>query len=116
MKTTMFNDLFMDTFLIQNKVNYSSKADVNNYYLDLECPGFDISELSLSAEEGLLKIAGKQQVNGAPVKTLKQTFTMDKDSNLESISAKYVNGILSIVIPRIAPVHVEVRSVPITGT
>lgn len=111
------NDFFTDSFptTYPIRVLYQGKSDPSNYYLDLECPGFTISELSLSAEEGCLKITGEHQVDGAPVKTVKETFTIGKDSNLDEISAKYVNGILSVVIPRVAPADAPVRKISISG-
>jgi len=81
------------------------------YKIELVVPGFTKENINLSIDKNVLTIAGEKQgeVKNEDEKVtrkefhhaaFKRSFTLPKNIHMESISAKYNNGILVIEIPK----------------
>mmetsp|Transcript_4228 Transcript_4228/g.8230 ORF Transcript_4228/g.8230 Transcript_4228/m.8230 type:complete len:195 (-) Transcript_4228:415-999(-) len=100
------------------------------YFLRLEIPGFPKEKVSASIEDGVLTITGDMNRNGKdaadntekdvedprPIESFYTKFTrswrLPKNVKKESIRAEARDGILTVVIPKLAPE--EPTIIPIT--
>jgi len=99
--------------------NYSSssimKTDIKEtekeYLLDVELPGFNKKDLSLSYEDGYLTITAKVNRDAEDKKhtflrrerymgTYQRSFYIGEDVEKDNIVAKYNDGILEISVPK----------------
>ncbi|MGK0391542.1 MAG: HSP20 family protein [Maribacter sp.] len=83
------------------------------FKLEVAAPGWSKSDFSIHLDKNILMVETKvedkiETKEGERVirrefakKSLKRSFTLPENVDKESISAKYVNGILSIGIPKI---------------
>lgn len=116
-----FEDLFDE---ILKPVNYEKRAmsmrtDVkeneNQYELDIDMPGFKKDEINIELHDGYLNVSAKKEQteeHGEKEKNYirkersfvasRNYFVGDKVKE-DEISAKYENGVLSLVIPKEKP-------------
>jgi HSP20 family protein len=98
--------------------NYNSNAKIrqmkeleNAYELKLEVPGFSKEDIDLSLDDGIITISGKNPNNKASdgYQTIYKSFTIKdfvitapapKKIKESEISAKLLNGILTITMPK----------------
>lgn len=133
-----FNNLMDDFFapfssLLGNDVATSNRRPfipVNiteaegGYTLEVVAPGLEKEDFKISLDKNLLTIsAEKKQQEGE--KTMKQirneyqyqsfsrSFTIDEKIDGEAISAKYVNGVLTLNLPRKAEVKEATKQISI---
>ena len=98
--------LFFDDY------NISGKNDIyendNQFGIDIELSGYDKESINLSIEENSLIInaerkkreRGKYTVKQILTSKFKKSYVLPKNVNIDNISAEYVDGILSITIPK----------------
>jgi HSP20 family protein len=118
---TGFSSIYRD----QHATGYRQAAPVNvtetkeGYQLQLAAPGFAKEDIQISLENNLLTISAGQKEETKTedqkqirqefrVQSFKRSFTVDKGIDAEQISAQFVNGILTLNLPRKA----EVKPVP----
>lgn len=81
------------------------------YLLDLAAPGLNKEDFKISVEKNLLSIAvdKKEETVDEKEKTVrrefkqtafKRSFTLDEKINADAISAQYVNGVLTLNLPK----------------
>ena len=126
-----FEDLFDEIF---KPVNFEKRAmsmhtDVkeneNQYELDIDMPGFKKNEIDISIENGYLNVsAKKEQTEEQEEKGKNYTrreraffanrryFVGDKVKE-DDISAKYENGVLSLIVPKEKPKELTAHKVKI---
>jgi HSP20 family protein len=118
---SLVDDLFSDLpVLFKNGPNHQDwkgsvpvniKETGQSYVLDVVAPGFEKSDFKISLEQDTLTISAEksQQVkneddkiirNEYSWKSFKRSFTIDEKINEEGIEAKYVNGVLTLNLPR----------------
>ena len=107
--TSLFNDPFYRYFTTdlsyQNDLpfyEYENTEVGTNIYL--EAPGYVKEDISLEAENGVLKVEGKKTytINGKEKsKSFKVNFQLRDFKDYEEITAKIENGILKISIPKL---------------
>ena len=101
----------------------------NSYSIEVVAPGFDKADFKVNVEQDVLTISAekkqevKQETEGAaqataPVsknrqirteynfRSFKRSFTLDEKIDASAIEAKYVNGVLTLNLPK----KVEVKS------
>lgn len=87
-------------------VNISEEAD--SYRIDLSAPGFDKSDFKILVEKRKLTVTGthKQdlQQNFSRKEfaygSFERSFRLPENANEQGVSAKYQNGILSLIVPK----------------
>lgn len=105
---SMFDDLLSNT-------NSNMKCDIyekdNNYYIEMDVPGFKKEEINIECNDGYLKISAskseeKSDENKNYLRRERQTseysreFYLGKDINEESIKAEFKDGTLNVTIPK----------------
>jgi HSP20 family protein len=110
-----FNDFLNDDFVNGNivksvpAVNISETA--NDFLVELAAPGLTKDDFKIEVENGTLSISGgKQQEKNENTgkftrrefsySSFQRSFTMPENVNGENISANYVNGVLTLVLPK----------------
>ena len=90
--------------LMKTDVRENEKA----YLMDVEIPGFDKKEISLSFEKGYLTISAEKQESSEENEkylrkerssSISRTYYLG-EVNKDAIKAKYENGVLQIEIPK----------------
>lgn len=129
-----FNNLVDDLFaefpvLYKNEQNWKSTAPVNiketdkNYSIDIVAPGFEKTDFKVSLEQQLLTISAekknevkeeneKQIRKEYSFRSFKRSFTLDDKTDSTKIDAKYVNGVLTLNLPKkeeVKPVAKEIN-------
>ncbi|HNP99197.1 MAG TPA: Hsp20/alpha crystallin family protein [Bacteroidia bacterium] len=110
-----FGDFIQDEIFPRNvfksvpAVNISEQADL--YRVELAVPGMNKTDFKISAENGVLTIVGEKQEEKTDdqkkftrkefsYSSFSRTFTMPDHVNADGISAEYVNGVLTLVLPK----------------
>jgi HSP20 family protein len=81
------------------------------YHLSLNAPGREKSDFQLNVENGILTISyeksnQKEENNFKTIRreftyrSFKRSFSLDENINAEAIEAKYVNGVLQVLLPK----------------
>ena len=111
-----FNEIptfFKDDFetKAQGFVPVNVKETKEAYQLDVVAPGFDKNDFNINLEKNILTVSAERKTE-AENKTEKQirreynyqsfkrSFTIDEKVDAEKIDAKYVNGVLTLNLPR----------------
>jgi HSP20 family protein len=122
---TISNIMFKETFdglekffNIENYSNYNNsicKANFyeneNNFTLEILTPGIKKDEINISVESQKLKIEIEVNEQKAleknhytlkefEIKSFNKFYSLPKNSDLENISSKYIDGILYVYIPK----------------
>jgi len=135
-------DKFFDTMFETNFPEFTSTVGVtpfqgsaypkvNVYEYDdkvgivAEIPGLDKKDISVEVEDGVLTVAGKKhgiwEEDGAKVlrrelkgSSFKRSFTLGDSLDGNNIKAEFINGVLSIDVPKIEPEKPERKFVKIS--
>lgn len=132
----VFNNLF-DDLLSQSPVLYKNDATkqlasvpVNiresekNYNIDVVAPGFDKSDIKISVDQQILTITGEKKVqekneaekqirNEYSYRSFKRSFTIDEKIDAAAIEAKFVNGVLTLNLPKKEEVKAATKEITI---
>ena len=90
-------------------VNIVEKAD--HYHLQLAAPGFDKGDFNIKLEGETLTISAEKKEdtksetdkvirNEFNAKTFKRSFTLDEKIDATNIEASYINGVLTLNLPK----------------
>lgn len=90
-------------------VNVSETTEA--FKIEVAAPGFDKTNFSVTSEKDVLTIAATKEANNTENGTLrrkefnynefKRTFRLPENVNVEAIEAAYVNGILTVTLPKV---------------
>lgn len=105
--------------MVNSPMRTQVKETEEAYLFDAELPGYDMSEIDLSVQDGVLTIAaehkegeegeGKSFAN----RSVRRSFTLDGIDEA-AIAAEYRNGILRVTLPKVkAPEAPEPRKIDI---
>jgi HSP20 family protein len=100
-----------------NQAQWKAVAPVNiretekNYSIEVAAPGFDKADFKVSLDQNILTISAekKDEVKNEGEKEIrkeysyrsfKRSFTLDEKIDAAGIEAKYVNGILTLNLPK----------------
>jgi HSP20 family protein len=119
---TLVDDLFAEVpVLFNNNVGeWKGSAPVNikesekSYSIDVIAPGFDKTDFKINLEQNILTITAEKNnevVNDQPkdakeirkeysFRSFKRSFTLEEKIDSDGIEAKYVNGILTLNLPK----------------
>ena len=115
-----FNNLLSDVFPqfpslykedLKQAVPVNIRETEKDYLLDVVAPGLSKEDFKINLENNLLTIAvdkkeetvneGEKQLRSEyTFQPFKRSFTLDEKINAEGISAQYVNGILTLNLPK----------------
>src|SRR5689334_2276122 len=120
-----FNNLFEDLFtdmpgLFKNDFNQTIRdgfAPVNvkeyekNYNIEVVAPGFEKTDFKVNIDQNILTISvekineekdesEKQIRREYSYRSFKRSFTLDEKIDAANIDAKYVNGVLTLNLPK----------------
>ncbi len=103
--------------------------NVENYSLEVIAPGFEKSDFKVSLEDKILTIAVSKKLNGATeaetstkgkqlrkeysYPDFKRSFTIDEKIDATGIEASYVNGVLTLNLPKRKEVKEETKEITI---
>lgn len=93
----IMNEFDYPTLLSDNYFTYSSK---DSYAIEMPLVGVTKEELSIKAEGDYIKIEAKPSKTSKFVKNTAIHFSLKEDADIDSISAKLENGLLTVTIPR----------------
>ncbi len=110
--------------LVKNNpaVNVSETAEA--FKIEVAAPGFEKADFNVNTEKEVLTIAAKKEntqesENGTlrrkefGYSEFKRTFQLPETVNAEAIEAAYVNGILTVTLPKQAEVEIPVKQIAI---
>ncbi|HVE60614.1 MAG TPA: Hsp20/alpha crystallin family protein [Chitinophagaceae bacterium] len=94
------------------------------FFLEIVAPGFKKEDFKINLEKNLLTISAdrkseneekneKHLLKEFKHQSFKRSFTIDEKINAESIDAKYVNGILTLNLPKKEEVKPSVKQINI---
>jgi HSP20 family protein len=135
-----FNNLVDDLFsefpvLYRNEQNRTGSAPVNiketdkSYSIEIVAPGFEKADFKVSLDQQLLTISAekrneakedsdsyrneKQIRREYSYRSFKRSFTLDEKTDGTNIDAKYVNGVLTLNLPKKEEVKPTVKEINI---
>ena len=106
----MFNDgLSFSSKPLDVPVNITEKTE--NYEITVIAPGFEKTDFKISLEDKILTISGTRKVEDKQetekrirkefsFANFKRSFTIDEKIDATAISASYVNGVLTLNLPK----------------
>ena len=105
------------------KTDVREKKD--GYEVDVDLPGFRKDQIKIELENGYLTVsAEKNETEEEGKETSKylrkecrvscqRSYYVGDDVEVESVKAKYDNGMLELTVPKAAPKQIETRSIAI---
>lgn len=117
------DDFFAPVFSGRERyMNTDIKENENGYELSVDLPGFDKKDLSLTLKDGYLTVSAKRNdVDGEKDNYLRRerkvelsrSYYVGKDIAEDDINAKYVNGTLTLSVPKKEPKQPEQKTIRI---
>ena len=101
-------------------------TDEKQYTVTLELPGIDPAEVKISLHDDMLSISGEKKCEKQEEEkkgyshcervygSFERVLSLPDDADVDSIVATTKNGVLTVVIPRKAPLKSEARQIAIT--
>jgi len=122
-----FNELptfFKDDFgtKAQGFIPVNVKETKDAYQLEVVAPGFEKNDFNVNLEKNILTISAekktesgnkdeKQILKEYNYHSFKRSFTVDEKVDAEKIEAKYINGVLTLNLPRKEEVKVSAKEI-----
>lgn len=119
----LFNESFnKSTSNVFVPVNVKETED--SYQLDVVAPGFDKSDFKVNVDGNILTVSAekkaeekkeneKQVRNEYRYRSFKRSFTLDEKTDAARIDAKYINGVLTLNLPKKAEVKEAVKEISV---
>jgi HSP20 family protein len=108
---------------LKNQVPVNIRQTETAYLLDIIAPGMKKEDFNITMEKELLTVSAEhkgEEVTGEKrirseytYPSFKRSFTVDKNIDSENISAQYVNGVLTLNLPRKAEVKASAKQITI---
>ena len=133
-----FNNLVDDFFaelpgIFNNNVSQSQwkghapvniKESAKNFQLELVAPGFEKTDFKISLDQNILTVAAEKKEEGKnenekqvrreySFQSFKRSFTIDEKVDATNIDASYINGVLTLNLPRKEAVKVSATEIAI---
>lgn len=133
-----FNNLFEDIFndfpvLYKNDINESAwkgfapvniKESEKSYGLEVVAPGFEKTDFKVDLDQNILTISAERKNETAvenekqvrkeySYRSFKRSFTLDEHIDSSNIEANYVNGVLTLNLPKKETVKVSATEITI---
>jgi HSP20 family protein len=133
-----FNSLVDDLFLnmpslfkdvsgtgpLDNFAPVNVKETENGYDLELVAPGLNKEDFKIDLDKNMLTVSYEKKSENEEKtekylrreyknQSFKRSFTVDENIDAERISAKYVNGILTLNLPKKEEVNIQAKQITI---
>lgn len=115
------NDLINSLFSGANNENsgissfvpaVNTRENESAYFIEIDLPGINKDEISISNNGGIITVSGERNFSKETKKDdyykiessygkFQRSFHLPKDIDAENIDAKYSNGVLEVVIPKL---------------
>lgn len=118
--------LFKDDFSTNQKnfVPVNIKEIKDAYQLEVVAPGFEKNDFNVNVEKDILTISAETKNEPEDERerqirkeysypSFKRSFTLDEKIDSEKIEAKYVNGVLTLNLPRKAEVKASAKEISV---
>jgi len=100
------------------------KESEGSYQLDVVAPGFDKSDFKVNVDGNILTVSAekkaeekkeseKQVRNEYKYRSFKRSFTLDEKTDAAGIEASYINGVLTLNLPKKAEVKEAVKEISV---
>ena len=122
----VMDDFFngFQTTAFKNVVPVNIKETSDAYLLEVVAPGFDKNDFKVNLDNNLLTISSEKsnetkEENERQIRseysfrTFKRSFTIDEKVDAANIDAKYVNGVLTLNLPKKAEVKAATKEITI---
>ena len=124
---TPFTSLYRDDVQTSNFKHFvpaNVKEIENGYQLELVAPGFNKEDFKIDLKQEILTVSAEIKKEAEPkaekhirkeyqFQSFKRSFTVDKTIDTDAISAQYVNGILTLNLPKKAEVKPQVKQIDV---
>src|SRR5262245_13644773 len=112
---------------------YAPRMDVSEsekeYRIDVELPGLDEKDITVTLENGVLAIAGerkeerenrdekrgfshRESVRGS----FQRALRLPEDADEKGVAASYKSGVLTVAVPKLPKAQPEVRTIPVQAS
>jgi len=121
-----FPSILSDSFITHNKdfVPVNIKETEKDYVLEVVAPGMEKEDFKINLDNNILTISaekesGKEDQNEKQIRkeykfsSFKRSFTLDEKINAENIIAKYVNGVLTLNLPKKEEVKASTKEISV---
>lgn len=105
-----FNEELPFSATVKNFPAVNVLENAENFKIEVAAPGFDKADFNVSTEKDILTISAKKTVNNEIADTLRRkefsyneferTFRLPKTVDADAIEASYVNGVLTVTLPK----------------
>jgi HSP20 family protein len=96
----------------------------NDYVLEIFAPGMEKENFSIHLENNILTVSGerkteavnqneKQIIKEFKLQSFKRSFTIDEKTDSENIVAKYLNGVLTLNLPKKSDVKEAAKQITV---
>ena len=122
------NDFFKPMFYDESldSMRTDIKETDNDYQLSIEMPGFKKEEIKISLENGYLTVGAEKSekkeegekdtaryIRKECSVSCQRSYYVGEDIEEESIKAKYENGMLQLVVPKVLPKKLAPKTIDI---
>ena len=111
MLDTMFNDGWNRSLIKNNNLSVDIIEKENEFELTADLPGFDKKEINLSIQDKVLSLIANHKSSSDSKesyrlrernsKSFNRSFTLPENVIEEKINAKFKNGSLKIILPKV---------------
>ena len=119
-----FKPMFYDEQLDSMRTDIKETDD--DYKLSIEMPGFKKDEIKVSLDNGCLTVSAEKAEKEEEGKeksakylrrecrvSCQRSYYVGDDVQVDSVKAKYDNGMLELTVPKAAPKKIETKSIAI---
>ena len=123
----VFEDFFKPMFYDEqlDSMRTDIKETDDDYKLSIEMPGFKKDEIKVSLDNGYLTVSAEKAEKEEEGKeksakylrrecrvSCQRSYYVGDDVQVDSVKAKYDNGMLELTVPKAAPKKIETKSIP----
>lgn len=124
MLDTMFNDGWNRSLIKNNNLSVDIIEKENEFGLTADLPGFDKKEINLSIQDKVLSLIANHKSSSDSKesyrlrernsKSFNRSFTLPENVIEEKINAKFKNGSLKIILPKVEKTEPEIKKIKIS--
>ena len=124
MLDTMFNDGWNRSLIKNNNLSVDIIEKENEFELTADLPGFDKKEINLSIQDKVLSLIANHKSSSDSKesyrlrernsKSFNRSFTLPENVIEEKINAKFKNGSLKVILPKVEKIEPEIKKIKIS--
>ena len=124
MLDTMFNDGWNRSLIKNNNLSVDIIEKENEFELTADLPGFDKKEINISIQDKVLSLIANHKSSSDSKesyrlrernsKSFNRSFTLPENVIEEKINAKFKNGSLKIILPKVEEIEPEIKKIKIS--